>query len=129
MAPSLRDFGISTQLYERDAGIISVPNTNVYTDLITLRIGAPAFLEHCRVAVYDTAAVNVLEWDIVINGIELFPFSAQRIVSMSMTDPIRIWHELRPGALFALRARIPTTAVGAFDALGSLKWQELGGRR
>lgn len=118
-----------TQLYDRDGGIISVPNTNVYTDLITLQVGAPAFLEHLRVAVYDPAAVNVLEWDITVNGVELFPFSAQRITGTSMVEPVRVWYELRPGSLFALRARVPTTAVGAFDVLGMLRWQELGARR
>lgn len=128
MAPSLSAFGLGVQMYERDGGIISVPNTAVYTDLITLQIGAPAFLEHLRVSVYDAGAVNVVEWQVEINGVPLFPFSAQRIVASSMSDPIRIWHELRPGARFALRARVPTTAVGAFDVLGSLRWQELGRR-
>lgn len=109
------------QRYQRediDGGVISVPNTGVWTVLIALVPNNRFALEEVEVTVLDAAALNNIRWRLTVNGIPVYGFSDQRTLSFqSNFRPVRVAYQTFPLVRLALEA-INSAGPGAFDAIG-----------
>jgi hypothetical protein len=111
--------------YDADGGIVSVPNTAVLTMLASIQDGGAFAFEEVEISVYDAAAVPILTWGVYVNGQPIYPWINQRITGTQMTITKRIGFYVKPGDLLEVRALVPATAPGAFDAVCRIKGQRL----
>lgn len=107
--------------YDSDDGVISVPNTGVYTTVKALVLGnTPFWLSATVVSVFDAAALNVLTWQLVVNGVVVPPWKDQRMQPGQSFSAITIGRLFLPNNKIEIQASNPVTAQGAFDVTGRI---------
>lgn len=104
--------------FDRDGGIVNVPNTGVYTTLVTLNPGDHVFLEYIGVTVFDPGAISYLTWRLLRNGILVDPWFDQRMPGGQLALLVRIGKLFSPGEQLLLQAAIGTASPLAFDTVG-----------
>lgn len=107
--------------YDADSGVIAVPNTGVYTQLVGYTPGGPFWLSSVKVHVYDPAVVPILEWEIRINGQTVAPWQNQRMLSTELAVSADIGRIISSVGFIQLVARIPATSPVGFDVVGRIR--------
>lgn len=106
--------------FEIESGIVSIPNTEVWTTLLTITEQGTTLLETINVILLDPAGMSYIRWRLTFNGVPRFPFSSQTIPSSP--EGVRADMQARRGTQVLLQAWLSSTSVGAFDVIGRIKY-------
>lgn len=108
---------------DEDGGVVSVPNTSVWTRVYTYIPNQRFNLRTVRVAVYDAAALSVVEWRLLRNGNPIKGLSAQRTLTFDTNvQDVQVNEQTFPLEEIAVEAR--NGGAAAHDVLARITGED-----
>ncbi len=111
---------VRSDSFEQDGGIVAVPNSGIYTSLVSRTFASYVHLSFIEIGVYDAAALPVVTWQLAKNGITVYPWEAQRLAGGQLVVPVRIGRVFLPYEKIDLMAAVPASSVVGFDVVGKV---------